>query len=161
MGKLLAVSQQRGRLALVGPAVVAELKTLTEKNQGLLMPEEVVQAARNESSPLHSQFEWDDGEAAERYRIWQARQLINVSVEYISNGTKQIQTKVFVSLSTDRRTGGYRTFVDVLADDDRRAQMIQDSLNAMVHFQEKYKQLSELREVFKVMDRTKKKLRTK
>lgn len=161
MDKQLEVSRRGGRIAVVGPAIVAELKTLTEKNQGLLMPEDVVQAARRESSPLHSQFEWDDGEAAERYRIWQARRLISVSVERIFSGTKQIQTKVFVSLSTDRKTGGYRTFVDVVADDDQRSRMIQDSLDAMVHFQEKYKWLSELREIFKAMDKTAKKLARK
>lgn len=161
MDKQLAVKKRPGIVAVVGPAVVSELKTLADKNQGLLLPEDVVQAARKESSPLHSKFEWDDGAAAERYRLWQARCLISVSVEYITTGTKQIQTKVFVSLSTDRKTGGYRTFVDVVADDDQRTQMIQDSLDAMVHFQEKYKRLSELQEVFKAMDRTKKKLRTK
>lgn len=161
MDKQLVVSKRRGKVAVIGPAVIAELKTLSEKNQGLLMPEDVVQAARRESSPLHSQFEWDDGEAADKYRIWQARHLINVSVEYIVTGTKRIETKVFVHLSTDRKTGGYRTFVDVVADDDQRSQMIQDSLDAMVSFQEKYKRLSELRNVFKAMDKTAKKLARK
>ncbi len=126
------------------------------------MPEAVVEAARNEDSPLHNRFEWDDGEAAERYRLWQARLLINVSVQYIDDGhNKQVPTKVFVSLSTDRPKGGYRVFIDVMSDDDQRNQFLADSLQAMRHFEEKYKKLSELGEVFETMQRTALKLRQK
>ncbi len=152
MSKALAVSRPGRRAAIIGPAIVAELKTLAEKNQGLLMPEDVVEAARNEDSPLHNRFEWDDGEAAERYRLWQARLLINVSVQYVDNGKhRQIPTKVFVHLSTDQKSGGYRQFVDVMASPVQREQLLMDSLAIMRSFQEKYKRLSELKPVIRVM----------
>ncbi|GIW89962.1 MAG: hypothetical protein KatS3mg109_1339 [Pirellulaceae bacterium] len=52
------------------------LEHIREAHGGRLLPEHVVEAARDPASPLHSHFTWDDGEAAHRYRLWQARQLI-------------------------------------------------------------------------------------
>lgn len=36
---------------------------------GKITPESVVDAARNAGHPLHPRFEWNDGVAAEHYRI--------------------------------------------------------------------------------------------
>jgi hypothetical protein len=52
---------------------------------GRLTPNAVVEDARDKDSPLHSVFEWDDAVAADRFRIEQARNLIQsfkVHVEY-------------------------------------------------------------------------------
>lgn len=49
---------------------------------GRLTPEQVVEAARDETSPLHTLFEWDDEKASHKYRLDQARSLIrSVRVE--------------------------------------------------------------------------------
>ncbi len=53
----------------------AELKAL-ESRSGTLTPQEVVEAARDEGTALHECFTWDDGEAAERWRLEEARELI-------------------------------------------------------------------------------------
>jgi hypothetical protein len=55
--------------------VAVELKKL-ERPDGRILPEDVVAAAENKKSPLHSFFEWDPDEAAKQYRLAQARQLI-------------------------------------------------------------------------------------
>lgn len=142
-----------------GPETVAELKRLAEAAGGLLHPEVVVESARDERSPLHGNFLWDDSEAAQRYRLVQARMLLSISVEYVNDGPKKIPTKVFVSLSTDRHRkggrGGYRTFIDVMEDPDKKKQLLQDADEAMTHFQEKYKSIGELSRVFLMMKRVK------
>jgi hypothetical protein len=43
---------------------------------GTITPDLVVEYAEPELSPIHDRFEWDDGLAAKRYRIEQARTLI-------------------------------------------------------------------------------------
>lgn len=139
------------------PAVIVELKALSAKNDGLVKAQDVVEAARDEDSPLHSKFEWNDGEAAEKFRLIQARTLLSISVQYIARGHTVEPRKVFVSLSTDRskRHGaGYRTLTDVLSDPDMKNQLLMDSLEQMTHFQEKYKSLKELSDVLVAMDKT-------
>jgi hypothetical protein len=118
--------------------VITELKRIANKNGGLLQPETVVESARPASSPLHSRFEWDNTVAGQQYRIWQARQLIRVSVEIIIPSMEK-PTDVFVSLSTDREkeSGGYRIMVDVLTDKQMRQQMLADALAELEIFREK------------------------
>jgi hypothetical protein len=66
----------------------SELLAIRDANGRLTAPL-VVEAARPEDAPLHSQFEWDDGVAAEKYRLTQARHLItSVKVRFVqSDGT--------------------------------------------------------------------------
>jgi len=137
--------------------VVAELKRIAAENGGILQPEVVVSEARPASSPLHSRFEWDNTLAGEKYRIWQARQLIRVVVEVLP-GTNE-KANVFVSLSPDREreSGGYRIMTEVLTDGQMRQQMLTDALDELELFRDKYKRLRELAEVFKAIRKVRKK----
>lgn len=134
------------------PAIVAELKRIAAEHDGQLRPQDVVEAAKPIDSPLHSRFEWDDTEAAENYRLWQARQLIAVTVEYIGSGKQAVLSRVFVSLSSDRREGGgYRGLVEVMSDAARREELLTDAVKEMEVFQRKYAELKELSAVFTEM----------
>ena len=127
-----------------------ELIRLSKKNNGLLLPEEVVKAARDPSSPLHNNFDWDDTEAAEKWRLEQARQLIRVSVQVLA-GTNETH-RVFVSLENDRGKNGYRLLVDVLGDDDLRRRLLDQAFKELKHFQDKYHEIEELIPVFNKID---------
>lgn len=132
-----------------------ELDRIARDNGGVLWPKKVVEAARPESSPLHSRFEWDNSEAAERYRLIQARQLINITVNVVGEGADE--ERMWVSLKPDREeAGGYRSMIAVLSDTDLRVQLLDDALKDMEAFANKYRHLQELAEVFAAMSRTKK-----
>lgn len=134
--------------------IARELRRIAKENGGLLLPETVVREARPKTSPLHSRFEWDDGEAADRYRIWQARQLIRVVVEHIAGVAAP--TEVFVSLSPDRNKGnGYRVVTDVMSDENMRGVMLQDALEELNLFKIKYARLRELAVVFSAIRKVK------
>ena len=134
-------------------AITKELKRLATKCRGLLTPECVVHAAALPQSPLHNAFTWDDSEAAEQYRLWQARQLIRTTVQYVNIQGQPRAMRVFVSLTPDREcdAGGYRQTLRVLTHSEQRRQMLQDALAEMECFQAKYTLLTELAEVFAAM----------
>jgi hypothetical protein len=46
------------------------------ERSGRVTPDEVVEAAKSKSSPLHSCFDWDDSVAGHKWRLEQARTLI-------------------------------------------------------------------------------------
>jgi hypothetical protein len=129
-------------------AVVAELNRIASENGGLLQPCAVVDAAREPASILHDRFTWDDSEAAEQYRLWQARQLIRCSV--VIEPRTETTVRAFVSLSQDRAQGGggYRQTVRVLANASGRDSLLADALAELEVFQRKYAALTELAEVF-------------
>ena len=61
--------------------VAQELRKIADK-KGRFTAEDVVDVAKHKEHPLHSHFEWNDSEAAHKYRIYQANQLIaSVKVE--------------------------------------------------------------------------------
>lgn len=137
------------------PAVIAELKRIAAESGGELRAVDVVEAARLDTSVLHSHFEWDDSEAAEKWRLHQARNLIRVVVEYIGSGDEAVEARVFVSLAPDRAEdgGGYRSTVAVLSNADYREQLLADAFAEMKVFQQKYRGLRELEAVFSAMRR--------
>lgn len=134
--------------------VTEELKRLAELH-GTLQPAIVVDAARAEDSPLHNSFDWDDSDAANQWRLHQARNIINAAVVYQTRGDgKEIQVRAFVSLSTDRHKGGegYRLTLDVMSDVEHRAQLLVDARAEMLAFKGKYAKLNELAAVFAAID---------
>lgn len=108
------------------PDIAAELERLREPD-GLLLPEKVVAAARQPTSPLHSYFEWDESKAAEQFRLIQARNLIRAVVTIQPSAEGPITTRAYVSLPADRvNGGGYRAIEDVIDDPAKVAEALRD-----------------------------------
>ena len=76
-------------------SVSDELTRLHDK-YGNLKPQVVVDEARDEGSPIHDRFEWDDTKAGEEFRLGQARKLIRVVV---TMGPKGKTTPMFVHVT--------------------------------------------------------------
>jgi hypothetical protein len=140
------------------PEVIEELERITKANGGVLKAEDVVDTARSKKSPLHEYFDWEDGEAAQKWRLHQARQLIRVTVRVITPAKPPV--RVFVSLRADREDdgGGYRFLTAVLSDSERRNQLLTDALAELKTFEVKYRELVELADVFVSIQKTRRKL---
>lgn len=130
-----------------------ELLLIKDMNGGMLDPVKVVEFARDPDTALHAKFEWDDGEAAEKYRIWQARQVIRLELTIAPRSEETPkEIRAFVSLQADRGEGGYRAILDVLSDDDLRGQLLEEAKRDMKIFRKKYNILNELARVFSAME---------
>ena len=113
----------------------------------------VLDDARNEDSPLHSYFEWDDSKAAERFRLNQARALIMHAKVCMVAGEKKFNVRAFVSLGADRIDGGgYRPIGDVMSDAERRAELLRTALSELGNFKKRYETLGELSGVWHAID---------
>jgi hypothetical protein len=74
-----------------------EMESIARERNGLLLPEQIVESARNPNSSMHDEFTWDDSEAANAYRLTQARALIKrVKVEIVRPDNKPINIPVFI-----------------------------------------------------------------
>jgi sigma54-dependent transcription regulator len=102
------------------------LEKMARRNGGVLMIDDVIMEAADESSILHSHFEWDDTEAAISYRRDQARTLIQrCRITLLADEPTHV--RAFVSLPSDRSTGGgYRLVADVMTDDSMKEEFIHD-----------------------------------
>ena len=142
--------------ALEKMTITDELMFIKDQNNGFIDPVVVVEFARNENTALHNRFEWDDTEAAEKYRVWQARMIIRMELVVIpETGKKDKYVRSFVSLVSDRKAEqdkGYRFMVDVLSDTDLRGRLLEEARKDMLIFRRKYSQLTELAKVFAAID---------
>lgn len=133
------------------------LKEIARRGGGLLRPAAVVEAAKNEDSPLHGAFEWDDGEAAQKYRLLQAQTLIrSFKVEIERNGQTHT-VPVFIGISTDR-TGEksdnpYRLLEQVTKKPDLMKIAVQDALDQLEALRNKYAHLQKLADVWAAVDK--------
>lgn len=114
--------------------------------EGLLTAEAVVDAARHPDHPLHSFFTWDDTQAAEQWRLLQARGLIRKVRVLPSNDSDMPTVPKYVSLMSDRQRegGGYRETSDVLTDDDLLAELKATAAKELQGYLDRHACLTEL-----------------
>ncbi len=78
---------------------------------GALTPEIIVAAASDADSPLHALFEWDDEAAAKKWRIYQARIILNnIEVKVLHNGEEKEVSVFEITTSNGREYKSIDTF---------------------------------------------------
>lgn len=132
------------------------LKAIAARDGGLLRPKAVIDAARPLESPLHGAFEWDDSVAGEKYRIYQAQQLIrSFKVVHEKDGVK-CESPMFIGLSVDRSGNSednpYRLSDDVKRIPDLLAIAERDALDQLRGLRERHGHLKRLRDIWDAID---------
>ena len=111
-------------------------------------PEKIVEKARDESTELHKCFDWDDTSAAEKYRLYQARKVVNCLVIKRPEGQENkplVRTFYKVDRSHD---SGYRATELIVRNQDAYDALLQQAYAELHAFKVKYKMLTELEEIF-------------
>jgi hypothetical protein len=142
-----------------------ELEKLETKYNGYLNPHDIVREASNESSPIHDWFDWDDKEASEKWRLHQARLLINsVKIRVVfPEGTREYRKYLNVKISRhdDKSERAYVNTKVVLSQDNYKQQVLKRAIREAEYWQRQYEEYQELEDIFKGITRTKKKLMKK
>lgn len=124
--------------------LVKELKKIKAKNKNhILKPEDVLEHAEYEDSPLHKYFCWDDTKAAKEYRLWQARQLVaTVRIEYDGEIEKHYyHCNVVIN---DEKIQGYVTPKD-FSNEDIYKSVLKEAVTSLKYWQSKYNEIKELK----------------
>lgn len=136
------------------------LESIRAKNGGDLTDVSVLEEAKSKDHVLHRFFDWDDSSAAQRYRLAQASNLIrSVKVTYVDRPDRPSVTVYSLETAGHRseeldlndRTV-YRTTEELMSDPESREILISRALSQMQAYCAKYRSLSELSELFEVLD---------
>lgn len=134
-------------------AVGKHLDLLRQRARGELTPKDVVEDARNPNSPLHPHFEWDDSEAAEQYRLQQARHLIRAVVAvFVSDEVPVTKQRAYVHVP-DADAPHYREVRDALSAPDTRNMVLRRALIELHGWRRRYQDLAEFSELIDAIDR--------
>lgn len=110
---------------------------------------QILDKARGEKTELHKCFDWDDAEAAEKWRLQQARHIVcNLVIKEKADAPKP---EVRVFFKTDNESG-YKPTVLIMQDKDEYQKLLARALAELNSFRAKYKSLTELDGVFDAID---------
>lgn len=122
-------------------------------------PSDVLEEARDSSSPIHPLFNWDDSDAAEKFRKLQASMYLSALVVKVDvmRGKKveEIELPVRVSLNREANhgSGGREHIKDIINSREMRNRMVEMAADELLSIQRRYSYLKELHRVFYEVDR--------
>jgi 1,4-alpha-glucan branching enzyme len=134
--------------------VGAHIEMLREKFSRELTPEDVLDDAKNGNSPLHSFFEWNDGEAAHQHRLAQARGLIRTIVAvYVSDDKPAVRQRAYVNIKKAGEPRHYRELSHAMSQKDTRDIILRQAWREFCMWRQKYAGLKEFSLVFAEADK--------
>jgi hypothetical protein len=130
------------------------VSVLVEANGGVCPPDAVVEAARDETSPLHPIiFRLDRDQAADAWYRQEARQVVNDLVVVLKN--TPVRPAAFLSVSVITSEGpkvGYARRDVVLSSAELTDQAVVEAIAALNGWRRRYRHLTELDHVFAALD---------
>jgi len=128
--------------------VGAHLEMLREKFKGEITPEDVLEDAKHDNSPLHSFFEWSNTKAAHQHRLQQARGLIrSVVAIYTREDKPAVRTRAYVHIQ-ESGAPHYREASHAMGQKATRDAVLKRALAELIGWQRRYHELHEFAELF-------------
>lgn len=111
---------------------------------------QIVDAARDPKTELHKCFEWDDAVAAEKYRLKQAQYVVHfLVIQNEPDKADKPEIRVFHKTKTGE---GYKEIRRIVRQEDEYQALLERALAELHAFKIKYACLSELQEIFDLID---------
>lgn len=142
-------------------AVGEHLELLRQQCHGELTPKDVLDDARHDNSPLHPFFEWDDGEAAEQYRLQQARGLIrSVVAIYVSDDKPAVRQRAYIHVP-EAGAQHYRETSHAMSQTKTRKLVLERAWRELQAWRKRYADLKEFASLVEAIDDAEKVVRKK
>ena len=124
----------------VSAQVAGEIMEQLEQSERGLSPASLLDASRDENAPLHGEFEWNDAEAAEQYRLSQAGSLIR-NIRIVAE-EQEAPVRAFVC--TGERKSAYVSLQSALNNETWKSNLLEAAKRDMAFFSAKYRTLETL-----------------
>jgi len=138
-----------------------EIERIKAKHKTRMLKSQIiVDEAREENSPIHECFEWDDSKASELYRRQQAVNLINhiVTINVTDGEEKEVPFLVNVKIvDSDEGDRGYVSFEELVEDELLYTQYLNGLIQELIALKAKIKNFKELGGIYKEIDKVQKK----
>ena len=120
------------------------IEALSERD-GEVTPKSLLEDSRPADAVLHPLYEWDDGKAAEKYRLHQSKLIIGnleiISVQHEELSIPPTPIRAFVSVNERNEKASYRPTLIALSEEETRKKVIENAKRELASFDAKYKGL--------------------
>jgi len=160
--KIVAFRPSPGHTVTQAQATVyGEELVRIERVYGNLENRTIWTASQAPASPLHDAFEWDNRTAADKFRDEQARKLkqsIEVEIRFVDGHTATAPLTIALQRTEIEVQRGNRTplrvetIVRVLSNKQKVEQMLEEAMEQLAAWRERYRCLEEISQVWKAVD---------
>ena len=135
----------------INEKVIEEILKVKEKKG--LTAEAIIEQAKNKTSSLHNLFDWDNTMAAEKWRLQQARVLINEVKVIVEDQIYYAFENVSVAVNeTDATKREYYSRQEIIETESLRAKVVESAYHQLLYWREKYRQYNEFGNIIKEID---------
>ena len=134
---------------------------MRKNNKREVLPEEIVEDAKNKGTPYHDYFVWNNSKASRLYRLQQANYILRsiVRVKIIEETHEEVIVRTFhnVVVSESEQTGRVRAYVPeevVFASKDYSQQVIDSALQEIMGWRRRYHIYQELAMICNAIEET-------
>lgn len=135
------------------------IEEIEEKNHGVVRPIQIVDAGKSKTSPLNAYFDWNDKSAGAKYRLSQARSLINHLIVVIRIGEEEREQKAYVNVNMVKDDAHieplYVNITKAMSNEEFRKQIIQKAMREVEYWRHRYSEYKELSHIFRAIEITK------
>lgn len=119
-----------------------------EEKHGECTANLLLDEAREENSPIHTLFEWDDTTAAEKFRLRQATEIITAIAVVMDDDKKEAPTiRAFANVGA-KNNGSFISMHKALSSEESRRIVLTHALDELKAFKAKYATLKEFVKIF-------------
>lgn len=151
------------------PEVIEEIVEV-QKNYGLTA-ENLLKKASKKSSSLYEFFDWDNTSAGEKWRLQQARGIINEVKVIVEDREMYAFENVNITINEVNQVTSnnkkilnqreYKPIVEIMNNNEYKTQLIKRALSEANYWREKHLELIELSPIFSAIQETTKKWQNK
>ena len=115
-------------------------------------PQQILDKARDSNTELHKCFTWDDTEAAEKWRITEARSVVrNLKIIEVKPDKEPEPTTIRVFYKTDN-SGGYKPTKLILKKPDEYKTLVERCRSELLAVKQKFQNISEYEEIWEMIN---------
>ena len=150
------------------PEVIDEILEVQQKFG--LTAENLLKKASKKSSSLYEFFDWDNSSAGEKWRLQQARNVINEIKIIVEDREMYAFENVIVEIEDVKKakqikknlnTREYKSIIEIMNKEEYRKQLIKRALAEAIYWRERHSELVELSPIFSLIGETNKKWQKK
>lgn len=142
--------RENTRFNVSAEVVGQRIDAIRNQKGGTIDAADIVEDARTGDSPLHPMFEWNDTEAANKYRLVQARTIICHIMTVPEENPAVGPQRAFVNVVEDRRT--FTSMERAMSSPDLRKQVVRAAMNEAKAWRMRYAAYKELASIHAAID---------
>lgn len=115
-------------------------------------PAQILEKAKDANTQLHLCFTWDNNQAAEKWRLFEARQIVCNLVIKKTSDENDLEEVTNIRLFHKTDNSGYKPLTLILRNEEEYEKLVRRCADELSAIKKKYSHLSEFEEIWELIN---------